>query len=76
MTEPTDEQIKAILRKEYPDLHAVEIDRIARTCRNAKWFKELLKRSPRSVGISQTLNDNVNVEEKGEGTEPKSRLIT
>ena len=29
---------------------------MVKTCRNAKWFKELLKRPPRSVGLNQGLN--------------------
>ena len=64
---------KAILRKEYPNLHAVEIERIAKTCHKAKWFQELRKRTPRSVGLTQGLNA-ANVEKiEGEGTEPEEQ---
>ena len=76
MTEEEFNRAKAILRKEYPNLRADEIERLAKTCHKAKWFKELLKRAPRSVGLTQTLNDNVNVEKKGSGLNPKGRLIT
>ena len=56
----TDEQIKAILRKEYPDLFPQDIDRIAKTCANEKWFLELqaarlskdLKNGPKQVVVA------------------------
>ena len=55
MSELTDDQIKALLKSEYPKLFPQEIERMVKTCRNAKWFKELLKRPPRSVGLTQGL---------------------
>ena len=70
----TDEQIKALLKSEYPKLFPQEIDRMVKTCRRAKWFKELLKRAPRSVGLTQGLN-TANVEKiEEEETEPEEQL--
>jgi hypothetical protein len=39
--EKEQKQIKAILRKEYPDLLKQDIDRLAKTCVGEKWFEEL-----------------------------------
>ena len=73
MTEEEFNRAKAILRKEYPNLRADEIERVAKTCHKAKWFQELLKRAPRSVGLTQGLNA-ANVEKiEGEGTEPEEQ---
>jgi hypothetical protein len=40
----TDDQIKAILKKEFPKLFDQEIERIAKTCANEKWFIELRRK--------------------------------
>ena len=61
MSEPTDDQIRTILREEYPKLFPAEIERMVKTCRRAKWFQELLKRPPQSVGLTQGKNTKVNV---------------
>ena len=63
MNDPlTDDQVRNLLKSEYPTLFQCEVDRMVKTCRREKWFLELLKRAPRSAGITQGLNP-VNVEE-------------
>ena len=39
----TDDQVKSLLKREYPELFPQDIDRIAKTCRSEKWFLQLVK---------------------------------
>ena len=80
MSEPlTDQQIAAVIKREYPHILPAEAERMARTCRRAKWLKELLRKPPRSVGLSQGLNDTDVEGEEAEGRrklKSRSRRIT
>jgi hypothetical protein len=65
ITDVTIGEAEKILHREYPYLFKAEVERMAKHCRGEKWFRALLLKQPRSVGLSQG-KDDLNVEEIGE----------
>ena len=74
----TDDQVRALLKREYPKLFPQEIERMLQTCRSEKWFRELVKSKRLSGDLKATISNDlrgfqvVGKPDRPKGGRPKS----